>query len=88
MGDFVFNKSFGMLDDQRWHHIIILLQHAMSLLGPFSPAPWVLHFAFNLFPRVGALKDWFDMVGWCERQMRERIQVSYGYFSLCQFTFF
>jgi tryprostatin B 6-hydroxylase len=75
MGDFVFNKSFGMLRTQEWHHIIILLQRALSLLGPFSPVPWLVQLAFHLLPRFWVLKDWFDMVDWCERQMKERIGV-------------
>lgn len=75
MGDFVFNKSFDMLRNQQWHHIIIRLQRALSLLGPLSPAPWLVQVGFKLIPPVGVLKDWFDMVSWCEKQMRERISV-------------
>jgi tryprostatin B 6-hydroxylase len=74
MGDFVFSKSFGMLQDQKWHYIIIRLQRALSLLGPFSPTPWLIQLGFKLAPRVSVLRDWFDMVAWCERQMRDRIE--------------
>ncbi|KAF9876190.1 cytochrome p450 [Colletotrichum karsti] len=73
MGDFVFSKSFDMLHQQQWHHIIVRLQRALSLLGPFSPTPWLIQVGFKLAPRVGVLKDWFDMVAWCERQMRTRL---------------
>ncbi|GKT57817.1 cytochrome P450 [Colletotrichum tofieldiae] len=73
MGDFVFSKSFDMLHQQQWHHIIVRLQRALSLLGPFSPAPWLIQVGFKLGPRVNVLKDWFDMVAWCERQMRVRL---------------
>ncbi|KAK2053246.1 cytochrome P450 [Colletotrichum caudatum] len=73
MGDFVFSKSFDMLHQQQWHHIIVRLQRALSLLGPFSPAPWLIQVGFKLGPRVSVLKDWFDMVAWCERQMRVRL---------------
>ena len=75
MGDFVFNKSFGMLQNEEWHYVIKKLQSALSLLGPCSPVPWVVQLGFRLMPRVGVLKDWFDMVSWCEYQMRERIEV-------------
>ena len=77
MGDFVFNKSFGMLQNQEWHHIVLLLQRALSLLGPFSPVPWLLQLGLKCMPRISVLKDWFDMVAWCEQQMRERIKVAF-----------
>ena len=73
MGDLVFSKPFGMLQNQEWHHIIVRLQRALSLLGPFSPAPWLVQIAFKLSPRLGVLKDWFDTVAWCKTQMRNRI---------------
>ncbi|OLN85286.1 Tryprostatin B 6-hydroxylase 2 [Colletotrichum chlorophyti] len=73
MGDFVFSKSFEMLHQKQWHHIIVRLQRALSLLGPFSPAPWLIQVGFKLCPRVSVLRDWFDMVAWCERQMRVRL---------------
>lgn len=76
MGDFVFSRTFNMLSRQEWHHIIILMQRALSLLGPLSPVPWMIHIAFKLFPRVWILRDWFRMVAWCERQMLERLEVS------------
>lgn len=76
MGDFVFNKSFDMMKNRQWHHIIVRLQSALSLLGPSSPTPWLIQIGFKLGPRVSKLRDWFEMVAWCEAQMRERIQVS------------
>ncbi|KAF7718299.1 Tryprostatin B 6-hydroxylase [Penicillium ucsense] len=74
MGDFVFNKTFDMLSRQEWHHIIMLMQRALSLLGPLSPVPWFIHIAFKTFPRVWILKDWFRMVAWCEEQMLQRLE--------------
>ncbi|KAL2870706.1 cytochrome P450 [Aspergillus lucknowensis] len=73
MGEFVLGKSFDMLKNQRWHDIILLLQKAMSLLGPLSPTPWVVQIAFKLMPRVGVLSDWFTMVGWCENQIPDEM---------------
>ncbi|KAL5339970.1 cytochrome P450 [Aspergillus crustosus] len=74
MGEFVLGKSFDMLQNQKWHDIIVLLQRAMSLLGPLGPTPWVVQIAFKLLPRVGVLGDWFTMMAWCEGQVR-RIEV-------------
>ncbi|KAL4924528.1 cytochrome P450 [Aspergillus undulatus] len=71
MGEFVLGRSFDMLRNQQWHSIILLLQKAMSLLGPLGPTPWAVQIAFKLMPRVGVLRDWFTMVGWCENQVRK-----------------
>lgn len=73
MGDFVFSKSFNMLQMQRWHHIITRLQRAISLLGPFSPSPWLIHVAFHIVPPFWALRDWFDSVAWCQNEMCDRL---------------
>ncbi|KAJ5669801.1 hypothetical protein N7462_010871 [Penicillium macrosclerotiorum] len=73
MGDFIFSRTFNMLSRQEWHHIVVLLQRALSLLGPLSPLPWLIHIAFKLFPRVWILRDWFRMVRWCEAQMLDRL---------------
>ncbi|PNP46211.1 hypothetical protein TGAMA5MH_02246 [Trichoderma gamsii] len=73
MGEFVFSKSFGMLETQKWHHIIVRLQRALSLLGPMTPLPWLVHIAFDLAPRVSVLKDWFDIIAWCQSQMKDRL---------------
>ncbi|GFP56517.1 cytochrome P450 monooxygenase nodW [Trichoderma asperellum] len=73
MGEFVFSKSFGMLETRKWHHIIVRLQRALSLLGPLTPVPWLVHIAFDLAPRVSVLKEWFDIIAWCQSQMRDRL---------------
>ncbi|KAI8633819.1 cytochrome P450 [Xylariaceae sp. FL1651] len=77
MGDFVFSSSFGQLRNRRWHGTIVRLQSAMSLLGPFSPVPWLVQVGFRLLPRVYALRDWFEMMDWCAQQMRSRLDDSY-----------
>ncbi|KAJ5090124.1 hypothetical protein N7532_008808 [Penicillium argentinense] len=74
MGDFIFSRTFNMLSRQEWHHIILLLQRALSLLGPLSPVPWLIHIAFKLLPRIWILNDWFRMVAWCESQMVNRLK--------------
>ncbi|KAJ5716177.1 hypothetical protein N7493_008088 [Penicillium malachiteum] len=74
MGDFIFSRTFNMLSQKEWHHVIVLLQRALSLLGPLSPLPWLLHICFKLLPRIWILKDWFCMVSWCEKQLTERLE--------------
>jgi cytochrome P450 len=74
MSDFVFSKSFGMLNTQTWHHMVIRLQRALSLLGPASPAPWLIHIAFRVAPRVYQIGDWFGMAEWTHEQIRDRLE--------------
>jgi hypothetical protein len=73
MGDFVFGRPFGMLDKRDWHLIVTRLRRALSLMGPFSSAPWLIQIGLRL-PRFHVIKDWWDMIGWCQRQMEERIK--------------
>ncbi|KAI1431257.1 cytochrome P450 [Xylaria sp. CBS 124048] len=74
MGDFVFNKSFDMLSSGKWHHMVINLQRALALLGPVSPAPWLIQIAFRVAPRVYQIGDWFKMTAWTHVQIGERLK--------------
>lgn len=76
MGEFAFAKSFGMLDNERYHNVILLLRRAMRLLGPFSPVLWLARLGFALFPRIWRIADWNDMMAYCRNMMSQRIQVS------------
>ena len=62
-----------MLEKERWHHVVVGMQQARSLLGPLGPAPWLFHAGLNLLPRIGLIKGWYDMTGWCGSQMKERL---------------
>lgn len=73
MGDFTFSKSFGMLEGQRWHSVILQGQNARTLLGPLAPTPWLVQIALKMLPRILSLKDWYESVAWCHRQMEERL---------------
>lgn len=74
MGDFVFNHPFGMLKAKKWHHILEQSYRAIELLGPFGPAPWLVHVGFHLLPRLGKLRDWHEMTTWCRTVMERRLQ--------------
>ncbi|TAQ86938.1 hypothetical protein B7494_g4735 [Chlorociboria aeruginascens] len=77
MGDFIFNKSFDMLNNQEWHHMVVRLQRALSLLGPASPAPWLIQLAFRVFPRIYQIGDWFGMTDWTHEQIGERLDAGF-----------
>ncbi|KAI1270202.1 cytochrome P450 [Xylariaceae sp. FL1019] len=74
MGDFVFNRSFDMLTNGEWHHMVVNLQRALALLGPASPAPWLIQLAFRVFPRVYQIGDWFKMTAWTHVQIGARLK--------------
>lgn len=76
IGDVAFSKSFNMLRDQQWHFAVKMLRRAMTLLGPFSPVPWLAQIAFHFIPWMYLIRDWFKMTRWCKRQMDERVKVS------------
>ncbi|KAI0892636.1 cytochrome P450 [Annulohypoxylon nitens] len=73
MGEFAFARSFGMLQDEKWHFAVRLLRKAMSLLGPFSPVPWIAQIAFYITPWMFVVRDWLAMMQWCRDRMTERI---------------
>lgn len=75
MGEFAFARSFNMLRDEKWHFAVRLLRKAMSLLGPFSPVPWLAQIAFYITPWMFVVRDWLFMMEWCKQRMGERIQV-------------
>ncbi|CAI6336678.1 unnamed protein product [Periconia digitata] len=76
MGDFIFNQSFGMLENQRWHETVRLLRKGFEVLGPTAPVPWAIQIAFNCLPSVGPLREWKEMNEWCVRTMEGRVEAS------------
>ncbi len=73
MSDSTLSKTFNMLEKERWHHVVQGMQKARSLLGPFGPAPWLIHVGLKLLPRVSLIKGWYDMTEWCGKQMTDRL---------------
>ncbi|KAF4629298.1 hypothetical protein G7Y89_g8848 [Cudoniella acicularis] len=78
MGEFAFAKSFGMLEDERWHIAVVMLRKAMRLLGPLSPVPWLAQIGFYIVPWIWVVRDWLAMLVWCRERMAERIKME-GY---------
>lgn len=74
MGRFVFNRSFRMLSDQKWHYVVVRLQRALSLLGPLSPTPWLVQLGLRLGPKVWVIRDWHESATWTKGEMRARLE--------------
>ena len=72
MGDLSFGKSFGMLETGRKHFAIDLLEEGMSLLGVFTPTPWLARVGFCI---PGAATNWKKMFCWSDEQIQERLTV-------------
>lgn len=77
MGDFVMNKPFGMLVSQQWQYMVVRLQHALSLLGPASPAPWLIQLAFRLGPQIYQVRSWNLMAKWSWEEIHARLDAGY-----------
>jgi hypothetical protein len=76
MGEFVFARSLGMLEDEKWHIAVVMLRKAMRLVGPTSPVPWLAQIGFNIVPWLYMVRDWLAMLAWCKDRMTERIAVT------------
>lgn len=74
MGHFAFAESFGMLKNKSWHHAIHLLRKGLCMVGPLSPAPWLIRLAMEI-PLLSVSRDFLRMENWCARQMDNRIKV-------------
>ncbi|KAL8786743.1 MAG: hypothetical protein Q9195_008077 [Heterodermia aff. obscurata] len=75
MGKFAFAESFGMLENEQFHHIILMLRRALKLLGPFSPVLWLARIGLTLFPRSWRMADWNNMMAYCREKMDQRIKM-------------
>ena len=72
MGDLTLGKSFGMLNEQKWHNALLMMRDFMWLLGPFTPTPWLVRLGFGI---PGLSKGWKKWALWCKERMSERILV-------------
>lgn len=70
MGQLSFGKSFNMLATGKRHFAIDLMRDGMTLLGLFTPTPWLARIGFSI---PGVASGWKSMFVWSDAQMRERI---------------
>ncbi|KAL5047510.1 hypothetical protein BDW71DRAFT_213961 [Aspergillus fruticulosus] len=73
MGALVLGKTFDMLSSPSHRFLIARVQRALTAVGTLGLAPWLIHVAIRLLPRVWILGDYFDMIAWADREMRERL---------------
>lgn len=82
MGQFAFSKSFNMLRSRTWHHAVQMLRAGLALVGPFTPAPWLVRIAFDI-PLLPIVRDFQAMEAWCVKRMDERIEVGHSHADDC-----
>lgn len=75
MGEFAFAESFGMLDNESYHKVIVLFRNAMHMLGPLSPVLWLTRGTMSLLPGVWRVGDWNKWFAYCHEQMAKRVSV-------------
>lgn len=74
MGQFAFSKSFNNLREKRLHEAIRMIRSGMSLIGPFTPVPWLVRIGVEN-PVTTIARDLHKLLRWCSEQMDERINV-------------
>ena len=67
-GEFISSLDFGMMKSSAWHPAIVQQRGALALLAPLSDAIWLVRLAFAFIPFVGKVRDWNQMVAFCEQR--------------------
>lgn len=78
MGEFMFNSDFDMMQSSTWHPAIIRQRRALALLAPLNDAVWLVILLFSLFPFVPYVRDWNQMMAFCDSAMQQRMKVGSG----------
>ncbi|KAI5919381.1 hypothetical protein F4810DRAFT_510374 [Camillea tinctor] len=74
MSEVLFGEDFGFTRSKYMHPGIIHHDQALSILSPLEGAIWLARLVFSLKLFIGRVKDWFQMVDFCDDQMRTRVQ--------------
>lgn len=75
MGDFAFGNSFSVLHNKEWDSTILRIRESNKLLGPLAPVPWLMQLGFKTAGFLPMNQKFMAMLGWCRRQMENRVKV-------------
>lgn len=75
MGEFAFDQSFNMLKNGTWHRLVIQQRSALALLGSLGHTVWAIRIAFVFFSRFWRIRDWINMISFCDRQIERRLAI-------------
>lgn len=76
MGEFAFNKDFGMMRNEQWHDAANMIRRAISILGPMKSVIWLIRLGFYFLPWFWRIGDWFNALHFCQARLEHRIHVS------------
>jgi tryprostatin B 6-hydroxylase len=74
MGEFASNEDFGMMKTKTWHRAIMQQRSALAILGSLNHAVWAIRLAFSFLARFWSVKDWMDMISFCDQCMERRLR--------------
>ena len=72
MSDLAFGESLNMLQNNKYHFALDLLQNGMDILGPLSPVEWLVRIGYSI-PRVA--QHFKDLIAWSGKRLEKRMQV-------------
>ncbi|KAI0191570.1 cytochrome P450 [Astrocystis sublimbata] len=73
MGEVLFGEDFGLVRSKETHPSIAHRDRALALAGPLGDAIWIALLGFQLAPSVGPVRDWHNMIQFCEDHMKLRL---------------
>ncbi|OTB02811.1 hypothetical protein M426DRAFT_322404 [Hypoxylon sp. CI-4A] len=71
--DVINDVGFGLTDTETKNGASII-GSSLSILGPTTPAPWILRIAFALFPRVWKIPHWFKFLEFTNTIVEKRMK--------------
>ncbi|KAI1827403.1 cytochrome P450 monooxygenase-like protein [Xylaria intraflava] len=72
MGEVLFGEDFNLTKSKITHPGIEHRDRALALAGPVGDAIWIALLGFQLLPTFWRIKDWNNMINFCDEHMTER----------------
>jgi hypothetical protein len=72
--DVLNDVTFGLTDTEAKDGALVI-GSSLDILGPTTPIPWVLRFAFALFPRAWKIRNWFKFLELTQSIVEKRMKV-------------
>ena len=80
MSDLAFGEPLAMLERDENHFTVELLQSGMDILGPLSPAPWLVRIGYSI---PGVAQKFKNLLAWSAQKLEHRVLVRAYIVSCC-----